>query len=223
MRVVFIGASTLTIMTAEIMIRRRYEVIIVERDMTKIDHLNSHLDCGYIHGDGTRPDVLRELDPGNTDILYCLMGNDQANLIATLVGRSLGFKRVITKIEDPEFEHVAIELGLPEIILPDRTISEYLADAILGQASLGSASMIKGDARMYSFVVHSNMTGKFNDLNFPEQTRLVGIYRNEEFKLPDADTELKTDDEVILITYQKYIKTIEEKIASWRNLELQES
>ena len=85
MRVVFIGASTLTIMTAEIMVRRKYEVIIVERDLTKIDNLNSHLDCGFIHGDGTRPDVLRELDPGSADILYCLMGNDQANLIATLV------------------------------------------------------------------------------------------------------------------------------------------
>ena len=223
MRVVFIGASTLTVMTADIMIRRKYEVVIVERDMNKIESLSTHLDCGFIHGDGTRPDVLRELEPHNVDILYCLVGNDQANLIASLVARSLGFKRVVTKIEDAEFEHVTIELGLPEIILPDRTISEYLADAIRGQDILTIASMIKGEARMHSFIVHSNMQGKFSALNFPEQIRVVGIYRNDEFKLLNSDPELKTDDEVILITYQKHIKSIEDHIAAWRKQESQDA
>ncbi len=47
--------------------------------------------------------MLQETDPAHTDFLFCLTGNDQTNIIASLIGRSQGFKRVITGIEDPEF------------------------------------------------------------------------------------------------------------------------
>ena len=33
------------------------------------------LEGGFLHGDGTRPAVLRELDPKGTDVLLCLRNN----------------------------------------------------------------------------------------------------------------------------------------------------
>jgi trk system potassium uptake protein TrkA len=121
MKAVFIGASALTVMAARIMLKRNHEVVVVERDRTRIEAVAEQLDCGFIHGDGSKPAVLRETDPARTDVLYCLTGNDQANIIASLVGRSLGFARVVTKIDDPEFEHICIELGLESTIVPTRT------------------------------------------------------------------------------------------------------
>jgi trk system potassium uptake protein TrkA len=44
------------------------------------------------------PNILREVNPEQTDFLFCLTDSDQANVIASLVGRSLGFKRVVTSI-----------------------------------------------------------------------------------------------------------------------------
>lgn len=53
--------------------------------------------------------LLREADPSRTDFLFCLTGNDQTNILASLAGRSLGYGRVVPKIDDPEFEHLCIE------------------------------------------------------------------------------------------------------------------
>ena len=58
--------------------------------------------------------------------------SDQDNVIASLVGRSLGFDRVVTSIGDPQFEDICHELGLKDTIIPSRTISRYLEDMVGG-------------------------------------------------------------------------------------------
>ncbi|UCE31896.1 MAG: NAD-binding protein [Burkholderiales bacterium] len=127
MRVVFIGAGTLTVMTAGQLLEQGREVVIIEKDKTRIDELAADLGAGFIHGDGSKPDVLREADPSETVVLFCLTGNDQYNIIASLVGRSMGCRRVVTRIEDPSYEHICTELGLVNVIVPDRTIAGHLA------------------------------------------------------------------------------------------------
>jgi trk system potassium uptake protein TrkA len=60
MRVVFIGASSLAVLTAKLMRERGDEVVIIEHDKDHIDALTEELDCGFLHGDGSKPAILRE-------------------------------------------------------------------------------------------------------------------------------------------------------------------
>ena len=128
MRAVFIGAGSLAMVTAKLIRERGEEVVIIEQDKERIDALADELDCGFLHGDGSKPAMLREANPEGTDVLFALTGNDQANILASLVGRSLGFKRVVTKIDDHEFEHICKELGLEDVIVPTRTVGRFLAE-----------------------------------------------------------------------------------------------
>ena len=86
MRVVFVGASSLAVVTAKLMRERGDEVVIIEHDKDHIDALPEELDCGFLHGDGSEPAILREADPNGTDVLFALTDNDQANILASLVG-----------------------------------------------------------------------------------------------------------------------------------------
>ena len=128
MRAVFVGTSELTLHTSQLLVDGGHEVVIIESDRERIDEVTKLIDCGVLHGDGSKPAILREANPTQTDILFCLTNNDRTNIIASLVGRSLGFCRVITAIEDPEFETICIELGLEDVIIPMQTIGRYLAD-----------------------------------------------------------------------------------------------
>ena len=130
MRTVFVGAGEVSIGTAKALIKKGHEVIIIETDKAKIDELSEEMDCSFLQGDGSRPDVLREVNPEQTEILFCLTDSDQANVIASLVGRSLGFKRVVTSIGDDQLEDICRELGLKDTIIPSRTISHYLEDMV---------------------------------------------------------------------------------------------
>lgn len=199
-RIVFVGGSSLATAAARILTERGHEVVIIDSDREKLDAIGKSLDIGLLHGDGTRPDLLREADPTGTDFLFCLTESDQSNLIASLVGRSLGFRRVVTRIENAEFEHIALELGLEDTVVPARTIGRHLADMVAGSNSLEFSTAIKGRARVFVFVAREDDAGSVEDLELPELARATHLYRGERFVLIDADTKIATGDEVVVIS-----------------------
>jgi trk system potassium uptake protein TrkA len=209
MRFVFIGAGALSMLTARMLSERRHEVIIIERDPEAIEELQAELDVGVIHGDGSRPVILREADPEATDLLFCLTDDDQANIIASLVARSLGFKRVVTRIEDPELEHICAELGLADSLVPMHTVGRYLADMAEGQNIIELSDILRGDARIFSFRVTEEEAVRVSELSLPESARAICIYRNgDEFLFAETDTRLKAGDEVILLTRARELKEL---------------
>lgn len=119
------------------------------------------------------------------------------------MGRSLNFKRVITKIEAPKFEHICLELGLKDTIVPDQTIGLYLADMIEGQDLLELSAMIKDEARVFSFIIHPELEDVIGSLELPDQCRIICLYRNGKFKIPDSDFDFRTNDEVVVLTHSR--------------------
>jgi trk system potassium uptake protein TrkA len=132
MRLVILGATSLAVTTAQLLIKAGHQVVIIDHDPERIKELDPQLDCGFLQGDGSKPDVLKEADPGNTDILFCVTNHDQTNIIASLIGKSLGVPRVVTLIEDASFLPICDELGLKDTLIPVRTISEQLAGLAAG-------------------------------------------------------------------------------------------
>jgi len=212
MRFVFIGSGTLAVLTGRMLAERGHEVVLIERDRAVIDALQEELEVGFIHGDGTRPAILREADPKATDLLFCLTHDDQANIIVSLVARSLGYGRVVTKIEDPELEHVCMELGLAESMVPMHTVGRYLADMAEGQNIIEISDILRGEARIYSFRVQEEQAVPLAELGLPSAAHAICVYRNgEDFLFAAPDTRLKTDDEVVVLTRAGALKTLRER------------
>lgn len=203
MRIVFVGATALAVAAARNLTARGHEVVVIDAERERLEALGESLDAGFLVGDGTRPDVLRDADPSGTDVLFCLTENDQSNLIASLVGRSLGFRRIVTRIEDAEFEHIAIELGLEDTVVPARTIGRHLADMVEGSSVLELSAAIKGDARVFVFVAHERDQGSVADLGLSADARVTHLYRDGRFRLADDDTKITAGDEVVVITDRK--------------------
>ena len=202
MIVVIVGAGALCTRTARLLVQRGYEVVLIESDPEAARAVSESLDCGVIQGDGTRPAVIGEADPAHADALLALTGNAQTNLIASLIGRSLGFPRVITRIDDEEFEHIAIELGLGDTIIPARTIGRYLADIVQGHDILELSGAIKGDARVFLFAAREEDEGAVAELELPAGARVSHLYREGALVLADPDLRLHKGDEVVIVTHQ---------------------
>lgn len=208
MKAIFVGASSIAIMTARTLLKRNHEVIIIERDKEKIDMLSNEFDCGFLLGDGSKPSLLRETNPKKSDELYCLTNHDQTNIIASLVGRSLGFARVVTKIEDPGYEHVCIELGLEDTIIPSRTIARHLTDMFEGRHPFELSTMFRYDASTFSFVAREEHVGAIHELALPKASRIMCIYRQQQLIVPEEKQQIELGDEVIIITHQKNLEAL---------------
>jgi trk system potassium uptake protein TrkA len=214
MRVVLIGAAPVAVATARLLLAQHHEVVIIERDKSTITEVAETLDCGFLHGDGSRPAILREAAPADTDVLLCLSNHDQDNILASLVARSLGFRRVITKIEDTEFQHVCAELGLSETVVPDMNTARTLVDLVAGTGGIGLSAAIRGEARLFSFVVREQDAGPVTELALPKEARLILVYRGERPVFVAADTALSVGDEVVLLTHSRHLPELQERWAA---------
>lgn len=212
MRAVFVGAGSLAVMTARRLLQRGHDVVMIDSNKDRIEALAEDMDCGFLHGDGSKVALLREADPASTDFLFCLTGNDQTNILASLAGRSLGYGRVVPKIDDPEFEHLCLELGLKDLIIPARTTGRFLADMFEGRDHMEIIALVKDEARVFSFVAREEDEKPVGELDLPKDSRLMFFYRDERFTLPEPDTKLKRGDEVMIVTHSR---NIDELHARW--------
>ena len=211
MRIVILGAGEVSIRTAETLLEQGHEVVIIESEKSRIDELANDLDCSFLHGDGAKPSILREVGPKQTDVLMCLTDNDQANIIASLIGRSLGFERIITNIEDPDLESICQELELQGTIIPSRTISRYLVDAIRDVDILELSTILKADARFFTFSFEESRESSNSDLDLPEEARVILYYRKDEFHFADSKTKFRQGDELVILTRSKTLSALTER------------
>ena len=211
MRTVFIGAGEVSIETAKALVKKGHEVIIIETDKAKIDELSEEMDCSFLQGDGSRPDILREVNPERTDFLFCLTDSDQHNVIAGLVGRSLSFKRVVTSIGDPQFEVICHELGLKDTIIPSRTISRYLVDLVGGGENVELSTVIKDKARFFTWIAKEEDAIAAKDLKLPAEAKVICYYRDGNFSHADQDTTFRIGDEIVVLTHSKNMPALRER------------
>lgn len=211
MRIAIVGADDLAVATARLAIDRGHDVVIVERDKDRIDALSENMDCGFLHGDGSKPAILREADPGATEVLMSIGPDDQYNILASLVGRSLGFGRVITKITDPEFQPICTELGLEETVIPNSTMARTLADIAQGHHVVEASTVLRGDLHFFQFVADADTAGPIGDLAIPKRCSVIVIYRDDRTILPTRATDLAEGDQVVLLADASALDALSER------------
>lgn len=211
MRIVFCGAGPMTVMTARSLIENGHEVIIVDKDKALIDDLAENLDAGFVLGDATKPDIIGQVDPKDCDFLFCLTDSDEANIITALLGRSMGFKRVVPSIEDLGLQQLCRELGLEDTIIPVRTMSQYLENMVRGLDSVELSTVLKGDARLFTFVAGKDEADESGDLELPVDTKVIFFYRNDDLRFVDGKTRFKKDDEIVILTRSEHLPELKER------------
>jgi trk system potassium uptake protein TrkA len=198
-------------MTAQRLLKAGHDVVIIDTSEDKISALAETLDCGFIHGDGSRPVVLEELSPDETDILFCFSSDDQDNIIASLVGRTMEFSSVVTKIEDPDFEGICTKLGLENVIVPDRDVGERLADRVEGHDVTDLSAAVEGGIRFFHFVAREQDSGRLDALELPEDARVIVITRDGDSVIAGDEDELREDDRVLVLTRRDQLEKLRKR------------
>jgi trk system potassium uptake protein TrkA len=212
MRVAIVGGGGLATTCARVLIESGCEVVLIEKDADRIAALETVLDCGLIHGDGTKPGILREADPERCAALLCLSGSDHDNLLASVVGRHLGFPRTIPKIEDAEFEAICSELGLGDAIIPDQTTARALVDILHGR-TVPELAALGTQVRLQRLAVGDAVA--VEELELPKRTVVLGVSRADRFVFPDDlnGGKLAGGDELIVLTHVDNVEGLGKRFA----------
>lgn len=201
--VTIIGGGDVGLQLAErLELSRNCEVRIVERDPARGEMLAAQLSRTLvISGDGTDLEFLENENVGRSDVLVCVIDNDERNLLASLLGRQLGVPKIVTRVSRSTnlrlFERVGIDVAL--------SARGAAVASILHQVTGGTSSLLAvvehGEARVLEIIVPPHFeTRPLKRIGTPVDVIVGAILRGGEAIVPRGDDRVEPGDRIIVFS-----------------------
>ncbi|HWI17253.1 MAG TPA: Trk system potassium transporter TrkA [Vicinamibacterales bacterium] len=154
-----------------------------------------------LNGDGTDLAFLESEDVGRSDVLVCVIDNDERNLLASLLGRQLGVPKVVTRVSRPAnlrlFERVGIDVAL--------SARGAAVASILHQITGGTSRLLAvlehGEARVLELTVKKDFTATpLKGIGTPEDAIVGAILRDGTAIVPRGDDRIEPGDRILVFS-----------------------
>ncbi len=211
--IIVVGAGGTGMAVAQALDKPNLNVRLIDQDGEKCKTAATLLDHVIpIKGDGTDRDLLQEENAGDMDLIIALTGDEECNVLISLLGKELGTRRTITRVSKLSYMHIVSAIGLDTVINPRmsaaRAILQHLRQGrILSVAPLREeqAEAIEAEALETSDIVNTPLS----ELNFPSGAILGAIVRGDEIIIPRGNTVVLPHDHLIIFAMQQVVSQIE--------------
>ncbi|QNM84272.1 Trk system potassium transporter TrkA [Polaribacter pectinis] len=138
MKIIIAGAGDVGFHLAKLLSYESQDTYIIDFDGEKLNYINNHLDVITKKGDATSIKLLKEIGIDKADLLIAVTDSQNTNFTISVIGKSLGAKKTIARIDNPEFlENCEVDFtqfGLDFMISPQELAANEIK-MLLNQSS----------------------------------------------------------------------------------------
>ncbi len=118
-KVMIVGGGGIGLRLAQALEKEGLASKVVEQDKQRCEYLSEHLDRTIVlHSQGDDSDMLLEENIGDVDVAVTLTGDEENNILMSLLAKSLGAKKTITRVNKVEYFPMVRRIGLENIVSP---------------------------------------------------------------------------------------------------------
>ena len=191
-------------------LENRYRVRIIERSRQRSTDISETLDRAIvILGDASDKDLLLEENIEDTDVFCAVTNDDEANIMSSMLAKSLGAKKVITLINNAAYVEL-IEGGEIDIVISPQqaTLGSILTHIRRGDV-VRVHSLRRGAAEAIEAIAHgdsksSKVIGRtLEEIDLPPGTNIGAIVRGQDVIIAHDHIVVEADDHLILFLVDK--------------------
>ncbi len=138
MKIIIAGAGDVGFHLAKLLSYESQDTYIIDVDGEKLNYINNHLDVITKKGDATSISLLKDIGIESADLLLAVTESQNTNFTISVIGKSLGAKKTIARIDNPEFlkndEIDFKSFGVDFMISPEELAAEEIK-MLLNQSS----------------------------------------------------------------------------------------
>ena len=212
-RVVIIGGGETGLALAESLDKSNINTKIIEKEGQRCVELAENLEkVVVLNGDGTDRDFLKEENIEDADIVVVITGDEENNVLISLLAKALGAKKTVTRIGKLSYIPLVSAIGIDTVVSPRlsaiRAILQFIRKGkVISVAPLKgeSAEVIEFEALETSDIVNKPLS----ELNFPKEAIVGAIVRGEEIIIPRGHNTIKPHDRLIIFALKGAIPKLE--------------
>lgn len=210
MKIVIYGANELACLIATKLFED-HDIIIIDDDNNNNAESFEKLDLEYVQGSGSNINVLESIGIKDADIFMACTNNDEANIVACLTVKTMAKPKTVCFVSKKEnIDSLSLvrgskyqkELLIDYVLWAEELMTQEIFRIITVPNAIDVENFANGKARLFEYRVIEGtkfINKKLKDCNFPDETLIVGITRNDELFIPTGDTELLLNDKVIFM------------------------
>ncbi len=169
-----------------------------------------------IEADGSNHDILLEEGIQKSDALVSLTGLDEENIILALLGKQLGVKKSIAKVNRMSLGHMLDKMDIDNIVDPKSIIASQIIGYLRAKDNNDESTsvqtlykIVNDEVEALEFVVNEKtryIHKPLKNIHIKNHILIAGILRNNEMIVPKGDDTLEIGDRVIIVTIDSLIK-----------------
>jgi trk system potassium uptake protein TrkA len=189
---------------------------IIERDTRRGELLAASLRRALVlNGDGTDLELLESEEIGRSDVLVSVIDNDERNLFASLLGRQLGIRKIITRVSRMAnlrlFERVGIDVALSA---RGAAVASIVHQVRGGRANL-LAVLEEGQATIVEVVVPAGYRPRtLIEMDAPPQSIVGAIVRGQRVIVPRGSDQIRAQDRLLVFATADSVGRIRDYFAA---------
>lgn len=171
-----------------------------------------------IEADGSNHDILLEEGIQKSDALVSLTGLDEENIILALLGKQLGVKKSIAKVNRMSLGHMLDKMDIDNIVDPKSIIASQIIGYLRAKDNNDESTsvqtlykIVNDEVEALEFVVNEKtryIHKPLKNIHIKNHILIAGILRNNEMIVPKGDDTLEIGDRVIIVTIDSLIKKL---------------
>jgi trk system potassium uptake protein TrkA len=221
MRVVITGAGSVGRSIARELIENGHSVLLVDRAPEVVQRASVE-GAQWLLADAAEIAALHEAGLEHADVVVAATGDDKANLVVSLLAKTeFGVPKTVARVNNPKNEWMFDEAwGVDVAVSTPRLMTALIEEAV----SIGDLVRIfqfqQGHATMVGMTLPdaSPFVGKrVGDVQWPADTVLVSIIREDRPIAPSPDDALEAHDELLILTVPESEDSIESLLAPYEH------
>lgn len=208
-----VGGGTIGHLLAKRFEKRGPHVKVIERSSERCEHLAKILNRAVIlEGDGTDQELLQEENVSGMDLVIALTGDEETNILISLLAKKLGAGKAITRIDKYAYFPLVRAIGIENMVSARRSAVNTILKFMRKGKVLSAASISSDEAEALEAIAqeHSGIVGKsIIDLKLPKGTLILTIMRNGELIFPTGASVIKPQDRIIILSTRKNVEKVE--------------
>jgi trk system potassium uptake protein len=186
---------------------------LIENDRERAKDVAGKLENTVVlYGDVLDPEILDEANVGAAETVVSVTNDDETNILASLLAKKHGAKRVITLINKSSYEPLVAPLGIDVVVSPRNiTVSTILQHVRRGRIHSvhtlreGFGELIEAEALETSPLVNTPL----KEVNLPAGVLIGAIVRDNEIITPRGNTIVLVGDRVVLFAAADQVRKVE--------------
>jgi trk/ktr system potassium uptake protein len=212
MYIVIMGGGRVGLTLADLLVNDGYDITLIENSENLCNIAAAELDALVICGNGTDTKTLEEANIQEADFFVAATGNDEANLLSSILVKDYGIPKIIARVSNPDHEEAFRKVGIDDVISPEITAAGFLEKIITRPNVADLTAFGKGNAEILDMIIENEkVTGKkVSEVSPTDDYMIIATYHGGKLIIPKPDTVLNKGNKISILvkrgSFQKATK-----------------